>query len=112
MLLSALIGSWKSQQLTKSAISQESGFTHQTQDIQSWLLQTSARILRQLWCSAMNSIQLAEVRHGSLRIVRRCRVVTYMVGEDENGQQIQTEISESQANALLSAIAQAQKGNR
>jgi DNA gyrase/topoisomerase IV subunit B len=57
----------------------------------------------------MDEIKISEVRHGSLHLVRRCRVVTYVIGTDDKGhEEVVCEVDDNAANELLSAIATAQ----
>ena len=51
-------------------------------------------------------VKISEINHGSLRIVRKCRVVTYVMGTDDKGKEIVVaEVSEEAAADLLNAIA-------
>ena len=53
--------------------------------------------------------KLSEIQHGSLRIVRKCRVVTYVMGTDHMGrEEVVCEVDEAAAEELLNAIATAQ----
>jgi hypothetical protein len=54
-------------------------------------------------------IKISEVQHGSLRLVRKCRVVTYVMGTDDKGrEEVVCEVDDYAANELLGAIATAQ----
>jgi hypothetical protein len=58
-------------------------------------------------------IKISEIQHGSLRIVRRCRIVTYVMGLSAEGKdEIVAEVSEEHAQGLLRSIAEGQTHER
>jgi hypothetical protein len=55
-------------------------------------------------------IKVSEVQANSLRIVRKCRVVTYIMGTNEHGRdEVVAELSEEAANELLTTLAEEAK---
>jgi len=50
-----------------------------------------------------------EIQIDSLRIRRRVRLVQYIVGKDDDGKEIEIEISDGAADAVIDAIKEAGK---
>lgn len=56
-------------------------------------------------------VKVSEIQHGSLHLVRRCRIVTYLMGKDHRGrEEAITEVDDATANELIRAIATSQAG--
>jgi hypothetical protein len=53
----------------------------------------------------IEGIKLSEIRRGSIRLVRVCRVVTYLVGEDSKGrEEVICEVPDEGAKAIIQMI--------
>jgi hypothetical protein len=56
-------------------------------------------------------VKVSEIQHGTMHIVRKCRIVTYLMGKNEHGrEEIIAEVPERLADNLLKQIADAQNG--
>ena len=49
-------------------------------------------------------VKVSEIEHGPLKLRRRCRIVTYIVAKDSLGCEIEIEVSDGAAQAVIDAI--------
>jgi hypothetical protein len=58
-------------------------------------------------------IKFSEIQHGTLRIVRKCRIVTYVMGVNAEGKdEVLAEVDEAGAAHLINSIAEGQRHER